>query len=455
MKEFCEVTEKIRIILLLFSILSFILMNAACAKKESIDTIKLRVVWVTSAHSNPLTKEGELWLKNVKKFYFDKAHVKLEFQNVGKIKVDDFFSEEFDHLPKSPILEKFRFNFERGGFDINKEEMIRNLKRVGLNNLKQSIYDEKARSYEDIYNRVKKFYLSEIELFNSQLDRQNLKYQSATNWLYILQNTQKYNLIITDEAIINDSYDPLTSISILHGAIAYGFAVPDLAVISTASLDLIPKEYHDNFMQYNLIHELGHALFRLPHSDPKTRSVMSIKPSWDDIKAPKFTDKELDLITANVLMREGDKLANLQDYSQAIDKYNEAITHDPNCFACYYQLSRVYCGLRDVGSCVSCLESTTRLNPGWFLPYENLGDLYFKFFRSSPDGLNNATKNYKKAIKLEPSNIDLHLKLAKCYEEAEEIKYAAKEYLTIIKIDPTNSTAVHALEKLGNNRVLR
>lgn len=121
---------------------------------------------------------------------------------------------------------------------------------------------------------------------------------------------------------------------------------------------------------------------------------MSLKPSLEDIKTPKFTNKELDLIAANMLMREGDNLVDQQDYSQAIDMYYKAITRDPNCFLCYYRLSRVYCELHDYGSCVSCLETTTRLNPEWSLPYELLGDIYYKFKSGFKDGLNKATENY-------------------------------------------------------------
>ena len=232
--------------LILFSIFLFVLINAACANKESTDTIKLRAVWVISEHSKPLTKEEELWIKNIKKFYFDEAHVKLEFQNVGKIKVNDFFSEEFDHLPKSPKLEEFRSNFEQGDFDFNKEKIINNLKRIGLNNLKEIAPDNKIRNYEDIYYRARKNYLGELSLFNKSIDRQNLKYHSATNWLYIMQNTQKYDLIITNELIINDSYDPSSSVTMLHGALALGFAVPGRAVISTAVLNRIPKSITTN-----------------------------------------------------------------------------------------------------------------------------------------------------------------------------------------------------------------
>jgi tetratricopeptide (TPR) repeat protein len=440
---------------LFFSILFIILINVACTKQESIDTINLRVVWVTREHSEPLTKEENLWISNVKKFYFDEAHVKLEFKNVGKIKVKDFFSEEFDHLPKSPKLEEFRFNIEQGDFEANKEEIIRNLKRTGLNNLKKFFPDNKIRDYEDIYYRIKKNYLYEYGLFNKTIDRQNVKYHSATNWLYILQNTQKYDLIITNETIFNDSYDPSSSVSILQYALAFGFAVPGRAVISTASRDLIPKEYHNKLMQYNLIHELGHALFNLPHTDPETKSVMNLKPSWNDVEAPKFTVKELDLISANVLMREGDKLANLQDYSQAINKYYQAISRDPICFLCYYQLSRVYCEQHDYGSCVSCLESTIRLNPRWSLPYESLGDVYLKSKAYFPNRLNRAAENYMKAIELEPSRIELHLKLAQCYEDDGEVKYAEKEYETILKIDPTNSAAVKSLQNLRNKNGAR
>ncbi len=265
-----------------------------------------------------------------------------------------------------------------------------------------------------------------------------------------MQNTQKYDLIITNETIINDSSDPSSSISMLRGALAHGFAVPGRALISTASLNLIPKEYHDELMQYNLIHEIGHALFNLRHSDPETKSVMSLNPSLEDIKTPKLTEKELDLITANVLMREGDKYNNLRDYSHAIDKYYEALKGDPNCFLCYYKLSQIYCELHDYGSCVSCLESATRLNATWFLPFEILGDIYFKFKSSFKDGLNKAIENYKKAVELEPSKIGLRFKLAKCYEETGKNKYAELEYLEILKIEPTNSLAVHSLEELRN-----
>ena len=84
------------------------------------------------------------------------------------------------------------------------------------------------------------------------------------------------------------------------------------------------------------------------------------------------------------------------------------------------------------------------------MPYEYLGDIYSKY--SFGDGLNRATENYKKAIGLEPSKIELHLKLAKCYEDGGEGQYAEKEYLEIMKIDPTNSTAIQALEYLRNKK---
>jgi tetratricopeptide (TPR) repeat protein len=153
----------------------------------------------------------------------------------------------------------------------------------------------------------------------------------------------------------------------------------------------------------------------------------------------------------SVLVSEGDKLADLRDYSHAIDKYNEALKIDPNCSLCYYKLARVYYAIRDLVSCVSCLEAVIRLNPKWSLPYEALGDVYLKSKGYFPNRLEKAVENYKKAIELEPSKIELHLNLAQCYEDEDEKEKAEKVYEAILKIDPSNSTAISSLKRLSNS----
>jgi tetratricopeptide (TPR) repeat protein len=156
-------------------------------------------------------------------------------------------------------------------------------------------------------------------------------------------------------------------------------------------------------------------------------------------------------IPVNGLISDGDKLADLQDYSRSIDKYNEALKKDPNCFTCYYKLARVYYAMRDLGSCVSCLEAAIRLNPKWSLPYEALGNVYLKSKGYFPNRLEKAAENYKKAIELEPSKIEVHLNLAQCYEDKGEKDKAEKVYEAIMKIDPSNSTAISSLKRLRNS----
>jgi tetratricopeptide (TPR) repeat protein len=80
------------------------------------------------------------------------------------------------------------------------------------------------------------------------------------------------------------------------------------------------------------------------------------------------TQKINSTTSVNLLVTEGDELANKQDYSLAIDKYYEALKIDQNCFLCYYKLAQVYWIVRDYESSVSCLEVATRLNPQWSLP---------------------------------------------------------------------------------------
>jgi tetratricopeptide (TPR) repeat protein len=152
----------------------------------------------------------------------------------------------------------------------------------------------------------------------------------------------------------------------------------------------------------------------------------------------------------NNLISDGDKLADQQDFSHAIDKYYEAIKLDSNCFLCYYKLAQVYWVVRDYGSCVSCLETASRLNPRWSLPYEALGNIYLKTKLVFPNRLEKAAENYSKAIYLEPSRIELRLSLAQCYEDAGDVKKAEAEYEAILQIDPNNTTAISALKKLRN-----
>jgi tetratricopeptide (TPR) repeat protein len=152
----------------------------------------------------------------------------------------------------------------------------------------------------------------------------------------------------------------------------------------------------------------------------------------------------------NNLNSDGDKLAAQQNYSHAIDKYYEAIKLDSKCFLCYYKLAQVYWVVRDYESSVSCLEAAIRLNPRWSLPYETLGDIYLKSKLAFPNRLEKAAENYRKAIYLEPSRIELRLSLAQSYEDAGEVKKAETEYEAILQIDPNNSTAISALKKLRN-----
>ncbi len=158
---------------------------------------------------------------------------------------------------------------------------------------------------------------------------------------------------------------------------------------------------------------------------------------------------------ATIFISEGNKLVDQRDYSHALEKYYAALKLDPNCFLCYYKLGRVYWILRDYGSSVSCLEAAIRLNPKWSLPYETLGDIFLKSKLYFPNRLNKAAENYKRAIELEPSRMELRLRLAQCYENGGEAEKAAKEYETILSIDPKNSAAISSLEKLRNKVVPR
>ncbi len=436
-----------RLTKLIFPLLSIFLFSA-CEKQEN--TIKLRVIWVKNENAQAISKRDQKkWLEHVRKYYLDSATVNIEFENMGQISSQDFFYEEFNALPKHPPLGEV--SFEKTNHIIDTKTILTNFKKMGLNDVKKFLGDSSSINYDNLAKNVEKRYREEIHLWQSRIDRDNSAINSGTKWLLILKNMKKYDVIITNQLIINDSYDPFSAVSILHGAIAKGFAGQNRVLVSTAILDRTNSSRDDGqFIPYLLIHELGHALFNLPHPDEYSASVMSPDKY---LKVPVFTEKERNIIRANLIMRDGEKFLNQRDYTRAIEKFKDALNQDPSCYFCAYLLARVHYELRDYGSSVSYLELTTRLKPTWSLPYEKLGDIYGGIYKFGAKGVSNAIVNYKKAVELEPSNAALHLKLAKCYEETGKTKDAQKVYLEVIKIEPTNSTALQALENLRNYKI--
>jgi tetratricopeptide (TPR) repeat protein len=337
-------------------------------------------------------------------------------------------------------------SFGKANHIVERKIISANLKKMDSTDIKKFLGDSSSINYDSIAKNVENKYQEEIHLWQSRIDRDNSAINSGTKWLLILKNMKKYDVIITNQLIINDSYDPFSPVSILHGAIVKGFAGQNRALVSTAILDRKNSDRDDGqFIPYLLIHELGHALFNLSHTDEYSASVMSPDKY---LKVPVFTENERNIIRANLIMRDGEKFLNQRDYTRAIEKFNDALNRDPNCYYCAYLLARVHYELRDYGSSVSYLKLTTRLKPTWSLPYERLGDIYGSVYKFGAKDVNNAIVNYMKAVGLEPSNVALHLKLAKSFEKTGRAKKAEQVYLEVIKIEPSNSTALQALENL-------
>jgi hypothetical protein len=76
----------------LIFVLRSIFLFSACEKQKN--TIKLRVIWVKNENAPVISKRDQKrWLEHVRKFYLDSATVNIEFENLGQIRSQDFFSK--------------------------------------------------------------------------------------------------------------------------------------------------------------------------------------------------------------------------------------------------------------------------------------------------------------------------------------------------------------------------
>ena len=241
-----------RLTIIIFSLLSIFLLFSACEKQEN--TIKLRVIWVKNENAPAISKRNQKeWLEQVRKYYLDNANVNLEFENMGQISSQDFVCEELNALPKQSTLGEV--SFEKTRLIIDTKTIRTNLNKMDLNDVKKLF--GASSSINNLAKNVEKRYREEINLWQSRIDRDNSNINSGTKWLLILRNMKKYDVIITNQLIINDSYDPFSAVSILHGAIAKGFSGQNRALVSTAILDRTNSSRDDGqFIPYLLIHEV-------------------------------------------------------------------------------------------------------------------------------------------------------------------------------------------------------
>ena len=107
-------------------------------------------------------------------------------------------------------------------------------------------------------------------------------------------------------------------------------------------------------------------------------------------------------------------------YEQAFNSYNRAIQLDPYYLEAYYNRGNLYYKLFDVHKAKEDYEKVLSLNPNYDPAYNNLGLLYHLYIKNFDEAL----KNYKKAIEIEPMNPVYHENISKLHRDMGNMKLA-------------------------------
>lgn len=122
-----------------------------------------------------------------------------------------------------------------------------------------------------------------------------------------------------------------------------------------------------------------------------------------------------------------------KDYNSSIKHFNEAIKYDPKDASIYCELATSLFKNDDFDGAKKTLKKSIEINPTYSLSYANLGVLYTKSIdpASDPD-----PEKMPQTIE----DIERVIEIAECYA------------IKAMEFDPTNTTAISVIKKVGTLR---
>jgi|GEM_PF-2364169 len=333
-------------------------------------------------------------LATAKKMYQDKfGFSNVRFKDAGKVDIKKFFSLFLK--PDGKIFQqKNKRRFLPGvknDFLAHKKSILKFVKQWKLEEL-QSYFPENERSqyssYEKIYDGLAKQMQEKIDFIGgikqngeSILAKSKIEYRSFLNWLTVLENQDKYDLVLTNTFIL---YDDISQPSphgvfskckvggvshknlkrdVLGGRVIMGSTfgmdtkIPFFAEKGKAKVNR--QQRNEVTGAFVVAHELGHALFKLPdhyNHGPEclmnNNKAISYKEGYDLLIAhPGPCAKCQKWITARKAFWEAESYFEKQQWEQAIEKYVFVIKNTPknvdgsrNRYMAHvsYMLSRAY-----------------------------------------------------------------------------------------------------------------
>ena len=120
---------------------------------------------------------------------------------------------------------------------------------------------------------------------------------------------------------------------------------------------------------------------------------------------------------------EGQRAKSIEDYEEAIKKFQEVVKIDPKNAVAHFELSSLFYSANKFDEALAESDQAVKLNPGnkWFL--EEMAAIQMK-----KNDTKNAIKSYDQLIKLSPNDPDNYFDLAYLYLQSNQPDQAIKTY---------------------------
>lgn len=132
--------------------------------------------------------------------------------------------------------------------------------------------------------------------------------------------------------------------------------------------------------------------------------------------------------------------ASQKKWTEAISSYLRGLKVDPNHPILHLNIAKCYDKLGDFFKAQAEYEAVLKSKPGWIEAIECYSDLLIKKNKTK-----NASEIVKKALIINPKNVDMHAKLGDVYCRQDDYENAEDEYNAALVISPDFSKAMSGL----------
>jgi len=144
-------------------------------------------------------------------------------------------------------------------------------------------------------------------------------------------------------------------------------------------------------------------------------------------------------------------LANLKDFTEAINEFNYSLEIDPNDYndpknyIVYFKRSQAYLGKEDYLNPLGDLNKCLVLNNKFVDGFYQRAEVYVKTSQ-----FQSAISDFTKVVLLNPDNGKAFQKRAECYQELGNFTDAINDYKSVLKLSPSNKEVQKKLDYVTN-----